>query len=383
MILQPYCRNTAWRAIRQGMPEFRDTLILDDKPRITADGYLVASVRAARTGIQLYTGREVDPENAHGMRDKAQVRVYRSEDQVFSNDTVASFTSLPVTIEHPKERITADTWKKYAVGNSGEEVMRDGQAMRIPLIVKDASAIQKINAGKKQISCGYDCDIDWTAGVTHDGLSYDVSQTNIRGNHVAVVDAARAGPEFRIEDAKKMGKKLTVDGHEIELEDAAYILVDGLNKRLATLTTDLATANTKIGTLTAEGSTKDGQIVALTKQVSDAAMTPAKLDQLVKDRAVVANAARKVFPAVVVDGKTDADIRKQVVAHKLTDAVAATMNDDAINGAFATLTAGVTTDTLATAIAGIPQLTASDAKPALDARAAMIADMNKPAAKAA
>ncbi|MBP1845913.1 hypothetical protein J2046_004187 [Rhizobium petrolearium] len=59
-----------------------DAVILDGLRR-TQDGYLVADARVARTGIQLYTGPEVDPENKHGFRDKAVVRVYRPEEEVF------------------------------------------------------------------------------------------------------------------------------------------------------------------------------------------------------------------------------------------------------------------------------------------------------------
>ena len=50
------------------MHVFTDTLVMDAKPRMTADGYLVASPRAARIGIQDYLGREVgrpDLEIAH------------------------------------------------------------------------------------------------------------------------------------------------------------------------------------------------------------------------------------------------------------------------------------------------------------------------------
>ena len=46
--------------------------------RRTSDGYLVAMGKAARTGIQIYSGSEV------GRPDLAQVRVYRPADEVFS-----------------------------------------------------------------------------------------------------------------------------------------------------------------------------------------------------------------------------------------------------------------------------------------------------------
>ena len=48
--------------------------------RITTDGYLVASVLCARTGIQDYLGEELDKP------DMPIVKVYRPESSVFAKD---------------------------------------------------------------------------------------------------------------------------------------------------------------------------------------------------------------------------------------------------------------------------------------------------------
>src|SRR5690606_31354603 len=110
-----------------------DTVTLDGLRR-TQDGYLVADAKVARTGIQIYTGREVDPENKHGLRDKATVRVYRPEEEVFAQDAMHSFAYRPVTDDHPTEMVTADNWKALAVGQTGGEVARDGEFVRVPLV---------------------------------------------------------------------------------------------------------------------------------------------------------------------------------------------------------------------------------------------------------
>ena len=47
------------------------------KIRTTADGYLVATPRIARTGIQIYNGAEV------GRPEMPQVRIYRPPEEVF------------------------------------------------------------------------------------------------------------------------------------------------------------------------------------------------------------------------------------------------------------------------------------------------------------
>lgn len=313
--------------------EFFDRLTLD-APRRTGDGYLVASVRVARTGIQIYSGREVDPENKHGMRDRAQVRVYRPADEVFSADSLRSYAHRPVTINHPPKGVNSDNWRDTAVGLTDSEVLRDGEFVRTSIAVMDAAAIRTVEGGQREISQGYTCDLAFETGVTNDGLEYDAVQRNIRANHTAIVDIARGGPELKIGDSQ-MNKMITVDGHQVEVSDAAAIAIGGLTAKLATADARAVTAETAVGTLTADKSRLEGEVAALKQQVADGALTPAKLDAAVAARAKVIDAAKRIFPAIITDGKTDAAIRKEAVVSKIADA--ATMDDNGIAGAFAAL----------------------------------------------
>lgn len=175
-----------------------DEVVIDDgaNVRFTDDGYLVACPRVARTGIQLYKGAEC------GKPDQDVVRVYRPHDSVFATDALHSFAHRPVTLDHPAVPVTADNWKKFAVGQTGDEVLRDGDTVRVPMVLMDKEAIEDYKAGKNQLSMGYTCDIEWVAGVSPEGEPYDAIQRNIRGNHLAIVKAARGGSQLRIGDAK-------------------------------------------------------------------------------------------------------------------------------------------------------------------------------------
>ena len=163
--------------------------------RLTSDGFLIADAKAVRSGIQLYRGSEV------GKADMETVRVYRPPEEVFAADSLQSFSHAPVTMDHPAEAVTADNWKRLAVGETSGEVVRDGEWLRIPLIVKDKTAILAIQSGKRELSAGYTCTLDWTPGTTPDGETYDAVQRGIKINHLAVVDEARAGADARIGDA--------------------------------------------------------------------------------------------------------------------------------------------------------------------------------------
>lgn len=165
----------------------------------TADGYLAASARIARVGIQTYSGREVDkPE-------MATVRIYRAPEEVFAPAAMASIAHKPITLDHPAENVDASRWKDTAVGWIGDTIQRDGDFIRVPMMVADAAAISSIESGARQISAGYTCDLVWGAGTTPEGEAYDARQVGIRINHVAVVPAGRAGSACRIGDSSPSG----------------------------------------------------------------------------------------------------------------------------------------------------------------------------------
>jgi HK97 family phage prohead protease len=333
-----------------------DNIVIDDasKPRRTNDGYLVANVRAARTGIQLYRGDEV------GRPDMEFVRVYRPPAEVFNKRSLQSYAHRPMTNDHPPEPVNDKNWKKYAVGQTGDEVQLDGDFVRVPMVLMDAGVIEDYESGKRQLSLGYTTTLDFKPGVTKDGQEYDAVQTEIRANHLAVVAAARGGPMLRIGDVNKETDKMKtimVDGLPVQTDDNGAIIVQrtldkvladnktqsasiaDLQKQLADAQTALAAAQ---GELSQVKATKDAEIDVLKKQVADSAITPAKLDQLVKDRAAVVGKAKLVLgDSFVADALSIAEIRKAVVDKRLGD-VAKNYSEDAYAAAFTAITAGLT-----------------------------------------
>lgn len=179
------------------MHQFTDHIQLDDTSQMqtTRDGYLVASPRVARIGVQLYSGAEM------GRPDKEVVRVCRPDGEVFSNDALKTFAHRPITNGHPIDMVTSRNWCQVSIGHSGGEVARDGDFIRVPLVLMDEAAIAEVRAGKAELSVGYTADIRWGEGKTPQGEAYDAVQANIRANHIALVDAARGGPQLRIGDA--------------------------------------------------------------------------------------------------------------------------------------------------------------------------------------
>lgn len=332
---------------------------MDSKPRITVDGYLVAMPRAARVGIQEYLGTEV------GLMDAKVVRVYRPEEEVFHKDSLGSFAHKPITIEHPPVLVDSDNWKKYASGQIGDEIARDGDFIRVPMMIADQKAIDAINNGKVELSMGYTCDLDFTPGTSPQGEQYDAVQRNIRGNHLAIVDAARGGKQLRVIDYNPttgnnpMTHQVIVDGVSLQVADAATAQL--ITKKLKDAAEAAESADAKVSDLDkkikdmegelaelkkareAENATKDSVIADLQKKIADAS-SPQALADAVAARTSLVDSAKKMLPSVVVDGKTDVEIRRQVVDSKLGEKSKA-MDDAQVSVAFDTLAAiGVAVD---------------------------------------
>ncbi|MET3710402.1 hypothetical protein ABIC65_001082 [Sphingomonas trueperi] len=320
---------------------FYDRAQIAGSARITKDGYFVADALVARANnIQDYLAGEL------GLADRDPrdvVRVFRPADEVFHKDALASLAHRPVTLDHPSVPVQASNWKSFAVGDVGDEIMRDGEFVRVPIKIMDSGAIDSIKSDRREFSLGYTAEMVAQAGV-HDGQSYDFVAKNFRYNHLAAVSRARGGQELRIVDERPQEKpkmKITIgDAKDVDLSDGAAVAL-----AVGALNTSLADAQTKVGALTADLSTaqtalqtKDGEITALKQQLEDAKVTPEKLQQMADARADVIGKAKALDPKVVTDGKTDAEIRKAAVLAKLGDK-AANMTDAAIEGAFAALTA--------------------------------------------
>lgn len=353
--------------------DFFDALTIDGKPRETRDGYLAFDAKSARTGIQNYLGREM------GRPDLSVVRVYRDEAEVFAEDSLKSFAFKPVTNDHPKEPVTSDNWKKLAIGSVGGEIARDGDFVRVPMSLMDRTAIEDVKAGKRELSAGYSCDIDWTAGVTKDGQAYDAIQKNIRINHIAVVDTARGGAQLRIGDGKGTTMStILIDGLPVEVtdKDAAIInkQIDKLTADAAKVAKDLADAQTGHTTALAAKDEEIGKLKVDLKTAQDAAVKPADLDKLVADRAALVTTVKALDASIKVEGLSDADLRKAAVTAKLGADVVKDASDAEINGMFKAIAKDVkTVDPLANAI-GSGVSVGDDNKVVSDAYAQMVKD---------
>lgn len=374
--------------------QFTDRMTMDGGLRRTADGYAVVSARVARGGnVQTYLGSEL------GITDKVLVRVYRPESEVFKKDAIASYAGVPITIGHPDGKVTADSWKDLAVGETGEEVLRDGEFVRVPMMLRDAKGIDTVESGTVELSMGYDAMVTLGDGVSPAGEPYDASMSGFKMNHVAIVDKARGGDKLRIGDGvntwgaapippntdkepRTMSDALrtvVVDGLSVSTTDQGAQAIAVLQQRIADAATKASETATSHATIIAakdkDIATRDAQIDDLKAKVLDAAA----IDKLVADRAALIGKAKVLAKDVKTDGLSDADIRKAVVVAVIGDA-AKDKSATYIDARFDILVEDAVkkagdTDPFRDVVRDGLTPTADDLKPVNDARAAMLQDL--------
>lgn len=357
--------------------------------RRTADGYLVAEARVARTGIQDYLGKEVDPDNEHGLRDKPIVRVYRPESSVFHKDAMQSYAYRPMTNGHPGgDGVNSQNWKDLAIGQTGGDVVRDGQFVKVPLVLMDAKAIEDYEAGKRELSMGYGAEVVFQDGETDEGEHYDCYLGPMKMNHLSLEHRARGGEQLRIGDNDPTPPKgghpmadtlrtVIVDGLSVQTTDQGAQAIDKLTKQLNDSAASMQQLNdahaTVLAAKDADLARKDAEIDGLkAKQLSDA-----DIDKRVKDRADLITKAKSIADADYT-GKSDAEIRKAVVLAKLGDAAITGKADAYIDARFEILAEDAAKEPGNDPFRQhmIHQDGKPGANPAADARAKMLADFN-------
>ena len=142
------------------------------------DGFIHDTPVLTRTGVFVY----LKP-------DGSERREYRPPEEVFRVDSLKGYKGLPITNGHPG-LVTSANAANHTIGAVLGEARQDGNNLIADIVIHNPAAV---NAGNKELSVGYELDLDETPGISPDGERYDAIQRNIRPNHLAIVRKGRAG----------------------------------------------------------------------------------------------------------------------------------------------------------------------------------------------
>ena len=175
-------------------PKLVSVIRLDSLPLnqtyFTKEGYLYDRPILTSTGIFEYHNP-----------DGSIRRELRLPEDVFDPESLKTYKGRPIIITHDAGLVTKDNVMDEQIGTILTEGYRSGDDVRAEIVIHDTDSLKR--AGLKELSLGYNLDLDETPGVWN-GQKYDAIQRNIRINHLALVREARAGEQAR----------LNIDGRE-------------------------------------------------------------------------------------------------------------------------------------------------------------------------
>lgn len=171
-----------------------------DKREYDTNGWFeVKDNPLSKVGVYPYLGRSISPEC-----DQERIyNVYRPAEELSTEECINSFRLLPWIDDHimlgSEDEGLTPAERKGIQGVIGEDVYFDGEYLKGNIKVFSEAMSNLISNGKKELSCGYRCRYEYAPG-TYDGVQYDYVQREIRGNHLALVENGRMGPDVAVLD---------------------------------------------------------------------------------------------------------------------------------------------------------------------------------------
>lgn len=169
---------------------------------VDQDGRLrVEITHISKAAVNPYRGDEIPDWERLGLDPNRVYFLLRDPDELaraapsFNNIPLLS-KHVPVTVDEPQ--------KEFVVGATGSDAVFTAPYLDNSLVVWDAVAIAGIESRQQQeLSSAYRYRADMTAGV-YQGVPYDGVMRDIRGNHVALVEVGRAGPDVVVGDSNTL-----------------------------------------------------------------------------------------------------------------------------------------------------------------------------------
>lgn len=302
------------------------------------NGYLRCDARITRIGVFNYR-----------LNDGTVRRELRTPDEVFKSDSLNTFADVPLTNGHPTERLTSKNTRQHQVGNVNQ-VQRADEFVRANVLITDDSAIEAAEQGKRQLSCGYRCDLETRSGSTFgiegipDGLKFDAVQRNIRGNHVALVSKGRAGADTALHldagdaiqiddpsptapdphtdmrlDTKGHIMKIKIDSVDFEVDEQAGQAINKVMQHVDALTAKVTGLEVDVAKEKARADKADEDL-KVEQDARKADTAPEKLRQAITERVALERSALTILGEKNDDGTerkldslTDAEIQRAVV----------------------------------------------------------------------
>lgn len=169
-------------------PKLRKVERLDsiqlDGTYFTDEGYLIDHPIVTSIGIFEYANP-----------DGSIRRELRLPEEVFAKESLDSYKGKPIIITHDAGMVTNENVDDEIIGTILSPGYQDGEHVRAEIVIHNTNALKECEL--RELSLGYSLESEDSPGEW-EGKPYDCIQRNIRINHLALVQNARAGESARL-----------------------------------------------------------------------------------------------------------------------------------------------------------------------------------------
>ena len=291
----------------------------------TDEGYLRGEAIVTRCGVFKYLNQDGT------IRREARLPEY-----AFKKESLDSLKMIPVTNNHPTVLVDATNAKELSIGSTGETINIDGENILTTVTINVQDAINEIeNNNKVELSLGYTLDLIEQKGV-YNGQEYDCIQTNIKYNHLAVVERGRSGvsrlnfdsfecgiivdENIKLEREKMV--KINIDNVDVEVDEAVKKAFDSLNARLDSATAEADTLKAKLD--------ETEEQLKQAKEINSDSLISAKA----KDRVELIAKASKIVNADSLYDLSDREIKLSVIKSRYDSLDLSDKSDDYVSARF-------------------------------------------------
>jgi hypothetical protein len=278
-------------------------------------GAMVAPCSIARLGIMQYRASECGAMFADRNPNDI-INIATLEADLFDADSIESYRSCPITVQHPVDFIDTDNAGELQKGNLDSIPVADSNMLVGNIVINDASTIKLIDEGLNQLSSGTTC----TLVMADADAGYDAYKTNIRANHIALVSSGRNG------NAKIADEDIKLSDAEVKLADTEAKLVDAL-AQVTQMTTDAEVSSAKLDDTLAKLVVADEAVLAAKAKITDVA-----IEALVASRLLFVQEVATLSD-MDITGKTTIESKRAVMA-ELRDTVLTDKSDTYIEALF-------------------------------------------------
>lgn len=294
------------------MPTIR--LAFDRSARtIDADGRLhVERTHISKAAVNPYYGSEIPGYDALGLDPVKVYHLFR--DPVELERGSETFKRLPILSKHVPVTVDAPR-QDLVVGSIGSDVAFAAPYLDADICVWDAAAIAGIETDAvRELSCAYRYVPVMESGE-YEGQAYDGRMTEIRGNHLALVEVGRAGSDVVVADRnpfpnfKETAMKMTKLGAALFAAFSAASPVLAADSALPAL----------VGQAKKQGFDKaevKAKLIAL-----DATLSPQQLDNVIDALLDVEQEPKAVEPPMAAADQSPAEQLRALLAGKVDDSI--------------------------------------------------------------